>query len=159
MTEKIEEQVAALLRQHGLTIATAEATGCGLISFLLTEVPGSSRYFRGSVSPYGTGTKSRALGLDEEVVRRSGSVSREVAEAMAQGVRTLMEADIGLSETGMAGPTGGTPEHPVGLCWLALATGEGVISKEVVFQGDRHQNRQQMARAALSMVKEYLERG
>jgi nicotinamide mononucleotide (NMN) deamidase PncC len=165
----------AALSAKGLTLATAEATTGGLIGHLLTGIPGSSRVFRGGVAPYGNPMK-RAIGVPATVLAEHGAVSREAAEALATAVREWADADIGLAETGIAGPglrlsaaadaqdegprpsspPPAGPDRPAGLFWIALATADGVRSERFVFEGDRAENRQACAEAALSMLVEGL---
>jgi nicotinamide-nucleotide amidase len=150
------DAVAALLSQ-GLTLATAEATTGGLIGHLITGVPGSSKVFRIGVAPYWNDVKIR-LGVPESVLRDHGAVSREAAEALATAVRDWSGASIGLAETGIAGPAGGTDERPVGLFHIAIATNTGVTSERHLFASDRHGNRQACAEAALQLLIRTLDR-
>lgn len=145
----------AALKSRALTVAIAEATTGGLIGHLLTSIPGSSAVFRGGVAPYSNAMK-RAIGVSPELLAESGAVSREVAEALATAVRTWAGADIGLAETGIAGPTGGTPERPLGLFWIAVSDGHGVRIERFVFDGDRAGNHRSAAEAALRMVLDAL---
>jgi PncC family amidohydrolase len=144
------EAVAALAAK-GLTLATAEATTGGLIGHLLTEIPGSSHVFRGGVAPYGNSLK-RAIGIPASLLAEHGAVSREAAEALAIAVREWADTDIGLAETGIAGPGGAEPDRPAGLFWIALADAGGVRSERFVFGGDRSENRRACAEAALRML-------
>ena len=109
------------MAERGLTVAVAESCTGGLIAHRLTNVPGSSAYFLGGVVAYANEVKEGVLGVRSETLRRHGAVSQETALEMARGVRRLLGADIALSATGIAGPTGGTPEKPVGLVYVALA--------------------------------------
>jgi PncC family amidohydrolase len=144
-------EAVAALKARGLTIATAEATTGGLIGHLLTEVPGSSAVFRAGVAPYSKAAKQR-IGVPADVLADFGSVSREAAEALATAVREWAGADIALAETGIAGPTGGGPDRPVGLFWIAVAGPAGVHSERIVFDGDRTGNRRACAGGALRML-------
>jgi PncC family amidohydrolase len=141
----------ATLAAKGLTLATAEATTGGLIGHLVTEIPGSSRVFRGGIAPYSNSLK-QTIGVPASLLAEHGAVSRETAEAMASAVREWANADIGLAETGIAGPGGAAPDRPVGLFWIALATADGVRSERFVFAGDRSENRRACAEAALRML-------
>jgi nicotinamide mononucleotide (NMN) deamidase PncC len=165
----------AALTTKGLTLATAEATTGGLIGHLLTEIPGSSRVFRGGVAPYGNSLK-QAIGVPATLLTEHGAVSREAAEALATAVRDWADADIGLAETGIAGPVlrlsaaadaqderprpfsppPAGPDRPAGLFWIALATADGVRSERFIFEGDRAENRRACAEAALRMLIETL---
>ena len=153
----LEEAVGRLLAERGLTVAVAESCTGGLIAHRLTNVPGSSRYFLGGVVAYANEVKERVLGVRSETLRRYGAVSRETALEMAREVRRLLGADIALSATGIAGPTGGTPEKPVGLVYVALAAADCEQCRRHVWQGARLHNKEQTAEAALRMLLEYLE--
>lgn len=144
-------KAVAALKERGLTVATAEATCCGLIGELLTSVPGSSAVFVGGVAPYSNRVKQK-IGVPAGVLREHGAVSAEAAEALAAAVREWAGADVGLAETGIAGPGGGVPKRPVGLFFIAVATAEGVRSERFVFGGDRARNREACAEAALGML-------
>ena len=156
MEPGLAQELAVLLRERGLTIAAAESATGGLVSDLITNVPGSSDYFKGSVVAYDNEIKVRVLGVSRETLERHGAVSYQTAEEMADGVRKLMNADIGLSTTGIAGPAGATPEKPVGLFYIGLASALGTKAVEHVFGGDRLQNKKSAAEAALIMLKEHL---
>ena len=117
----LEEEVGALLRQKGLTLGVVESASGGLISHLITNVPGSSDYYKGSVTSYSNEVKIKIVGVKEATINRYGVVSAEVAEEMAQGGRKILGVDICLSDTGIAGPTGATPGKPVGLFFIGLA--------------------------------------
>lgn len=155
-TENLEVKVGSLLRQSGLTLAVAESCSGGLISHRVTNVPGSSDYYLGSVTAYAYEVKVRLLGVSWSTLEQFGAVSREVALEMAQGVRAALGADIGLSVTGIAGPGGGTPEKPVGLTWIGFSSPEHEEARRFVWQGDRLQVKEQSAEAALQMLVEYL---
>jgi nicotinamide-nucleotide amidase len=148
-------EVVAVLGRRGLTIATAEATTGGLIGHLLTGVPGSSAVFRAGVAPYSNAAK-RSLGVLAATLERAGAVSQETAEALAVAVRSWAGADIGLAETGIAGPGGGAEGRPVGLFWIAVALDGGVVSERRLFERDRSGNRLACAEAALRMVLDSL---
>lgn len=141
----------AALKERGVTVATAEATTCGLIGHALTEVPGSSAVFRAGAAPYANHAK-RQIGVPADVLETYGAVSREAAEALAIAVREWARTDIGVAETGIAGPTGGNAERPVGLFWIAVASADGVRSERHVFDGDRAENRQMCAEEALRLL-------
>ena len=153
----IEEEVGRLLRDKGLTIAVAEACTAGLVGSMLCSVPGSSRYFYGGVIAYTGGSKTRVLGVPEELLQRESSVSPEVAVEMARRARLLLDTDFGISITGIAGPTGGTTDKPIGLFYIAVAARDGhEATRELRWNGDRNANRERTARAALELAKSYL---
>jgi PncC family amidohydrolase len=153
---ELEKQVGELLSQRGWTLAVAESCTGGLIGHRITNVSGSSGYFEGGVISYSNEAKEQTLGVPHETLADHGAVSEEAALAMAQGVRRLFGTDIALSVTGIAGPTGGTPEKPVGLVYIGL-TAEGVeLCEKHIWEGDRAQNKQDSAEAALKLLAEYL---
>jgi PncC family amidohydrolase len=155
--ELLEAHVGALLRQRGLTLATAESCTGGLLGHRLTNVPGSSDYYLGGVVSYADAVKRALLGVEPEVLAREGAVSEAVARQMAAGVRRLLHADLGIGITGIAGPTGGTPGKPVGLVYIALAAeGTGRCERHL-WPYDRLGNKEASARRALRMLQEYLE--
>ena len=151
------ERVASLLKEKGLWIATAESCTGGLIGHKLTNIPGSSEYFKGGVISYGNEVKMKLLGVKEETLKKYGAVSEQTARVMAEGVKKLMDVNIAIATTGIAGPGGGTETKPVGLVYAALAHDDGVIVKKFVFNGAREENKESFANAALNMLLEYLE--
>lgn len=157
MEELPEVRLGSLLRRRKQTLAVAESCTGGLLSHRLTNVSGSSDYFLGGVVAYSNAAKQALLGVDASLLEREGAVSEAVAKEMASGVRRLFGADIGVGITGIAGPTGGTPEKPVGLVYIALAA-EGVVRCERhIWSHDRLGNKEASARRALEMLLEYLE--
>jgi PncC family amidohydrolase len=152
----LEEEVGALLHRRGLTLGVVESATGGLLSYLITGVPGSSDYYRGSVTTYSNEVKINAVGVNENTIRQHGVVSAQVAEEMASGGRKVLGVDICLADTGIAGPGGATPGKPVGLFYLGLSHEGGTCSRKHVFHGDRDQNRKDAAEAALSWLKEFL---
>ena len=152
----LEQEVGDLLRLKGLTLGTVESATGGLISHLITSVPGSSDYYKGSVIAYSNEIKIKIVGVREDTIARHGAVSHQVAEEMAREGRKKLAVDICLADTGIAGPAGSTPEKPVGLFYLGLAHKEGTFSRKRTFQGDREQNKQSATGAALGWLKEYL---
>ena len=153
---RLEEEIATLLKEQGLTIAVAESASGGLISHLITNVPGSSDYFKGSVVAYANEVKVEVLGVKRKTVESYGAVSEQTAEEMALGVRMLLGADIGLSDTGIAGPTGGDAEKPVGLFYIGFSSELGTWAARHVFEGGRLENKRAAAEAALDMLREHL---
>lgn len=155
----IEEEVGDALRKRGLTLATAESCTGGLVGHRITNVSGSSDYYKGGVIAYANEVKEKHLHVALEILEEKGAVSAECAREMASGVRTLLSSDIGISTTGIAGPTGGTPEKPVGLVYIALATKEYVDYEKHIFHKDREGNKREAADAALEMLKRYILEG
>ena len=152
----LEQEIGQLLRQKGLTLGAVESATGGLISHLITNIPGSSDYFKGSVTAYSNEAKIKIVGVKADTINRYGAVSPQVAEEMAQGCRKILAADVCLADTGIAGPTGATPEKPPGLFYLGLSHLAGTYSRRHIFQGDREQNKRLAAEAALGWLKEYL---
>ena len=157
--ECIEDVTGKLLRAKGYTVAVAESCTGGLLSARLTDIPGSSAYFMGGVVAYDNETKKRILGVREEILREKGAVSFQTAVAMAEGVRRLLSTDAGIGITGIAGPSGGTPEKPVGLVYVAVAVPGKTVVKKYLFSGGRFAVRQGAANAALKMLRDLLESG
>ena len=156
--ELLEITAGVLLRQRSLRLAVAESCTGGLIGHRLTNIPGSSDYYMGSVTAYAYEAKVRLLGVSWSSLEKYGAVSQEVAIEMARGLRTSLDADIGLSVTGIAGPGGGTPEKPVGLTWIGFSSPDGEEARQFVWQGDRLQVKEQSAEAALRLLVEYLQK-
>ena len=152
----LEIQVGELLRQHGLRLAVAESCTGGLIGHRLTNVAGSSTYYMGSVTAYAYEAKVRLLNVRWETLEKHGAVSGETVIEMARGVRHALAADVGLSVSGIAGPGGGTPEKPVGTVWIGLSSPEDEFAELFVWQGDRIQNKEHSAEAALQLLADYL---
>jgi PncC family amidohydrolase len=155
--ETHEARIVWLLTERGKTIAVAESCTGGLIGHLFTNVPGSSRCFIGGVAAYHGRAKIALLGVPEETLRTYGGVSAEAATAMAAGVRERLNADIGIGVTGIAGPTGGSPEKPIGTVYLALVTRDGAtVAIREHFQGSREAYKDQTAERALRLIEENL---
>ena len=135
------------------TLAVAESCTGGLIGHRLTQVSGSSDYFLEGAATYSNEAKHKRLGVEQELLDKYGAVSREIALAMAEGIRTTAGAGIGLAVTGIAGPTGGTEQKPVGLTFIALS--DAVLSdcREFVFHQDRGRNKERAAQAALHLLR------
>lgn len=140
-----------------MTFASAESCTGGNIAHLITLIPGSSEVFRGAAVTYATPTKTKVIGVPAAMIDEFGVVSREVAESMAQGVRRLMESDFGVATTGVAGPSGGTEETPVGTVCMALATPQGVSSQCCHFDGDRQSVINQATQAVYKMLYDWME--
>ena len=153
----IEKEIGDLLRQKGLTLGTVESATGGLISHLITSVPGSSGYFKGAVVSYANETKMKVIGVKEATLKKYGSVSSRVAEEMARGGRGVLDVDICVADTGIAGPGGATPGKAVGLFYIGLSHTSGTFNRKHEFHGTRDENKQNAALAALTWVEEYLE--
>jgi len=151
--DELEHAVARLLEGKGATLALAESCTGGMISAALTSIPGISRFYLAGIVCYSNESKVRELGVAEELIRQHGAVSEEVARAMAEGARKLTGADYALSVTGIAGPSGGTPEKPVGLVHMALASREGTVARKAIIKGDRHFVRELSTKSALNLLR------
>lgn len=156
--ETIDTVVARLFRERELTLALAESCTGGLIAKRITDLPGSSAYFSQGIVAYANEAKERLLGVPRELLLNFGAVSREVAEAMANGVRERAGCDLGLAVTGVAGPDGGSEEKPVGTVYIALADAEGCRVERFRFGGSRDKVRIRTAVMALDWLRHRLAR-
>ena len=148
----VEASIGRAAATRGLTIAAAESCTGGLIGHRLTNHPGSSAYFTGGIIAYANEAKERLLSVRHETLMAHGAVSAETALEMATGVRTLLATSIGLSVTGIAGPAGGSDDKPVGLTFVALCGPEVQTVERHLFGGDREQNKESAADAALQLL-------
>jgi nicotinamide-nucleotide amidase len=155
--QNIAAEIFALLQKNRLTLGAVESATGGLISHLLTNIPGISEYYKGSVTAYANETKMSVVGVDARALNEYGAVSAQVAEQMAAGGRKTLNVGICVADTGIAGPGGATPGKPVGLFYLGLACGSRVMSRRHVFSGSREEIKSAAAETALIWVKEYLE--
>jgi PncC family amidohydrolase len=155
--DALELTVGRLLQRRGVTLAVAESCTGGLIGHRITNVPGSSAYYRGSITAYSYDAKELILHVRHDTLYQYGAVSEWTAREMAQGVRRAFRADVGLAVTGIAGPGGGMPEKPVGLVYIALATPDGEWVERQVWTGNRLENKEHSAEAALDLLCRYLE--
>jgi len=151
----VQRVLDALAERH-LTLAVAEGDTGGLLLEWLTAVPGSSAVVLGGLVAYHDNLKRQLLGVEAETLQRHGAVSAAAVEAMASGVRRLVGADLGVATTGIAGPGGATPSKPVGLAFVAAVGAERVLVREHCWQGERANNRQSSAHAALQLALELL---
>lgn len=154
--KRIEQEVFDLLREKKMTFASAESCTGGNIAHCITLIPGSSEVFRGGAVTYATPTKTKVLGVPAKTIERHSVVSREVVEAMAKGTRKLMEADFGIATTGVAGPSGGTEQNPVGTVWIGIATPSGVSAQCFHFGKGRRKVISQATKAAYGMLRDAL---
>jgi len=159
---ELEAEIAQLIREYQaqtgklLVIGTVESATGGRIADRITNVPGSSDYFKGSVVAYSNEVKIALLGVKKATIENYGAVSEQTALEMARGGRKLLNVDICVSDTGVAGPSGGTLEKPVGLFYLGLAARDESLSQKHAFPGNREKNKQDAGEAALNMLKQYL---
>jgi nicotinamide-nucleotide amidase len=153
----VDDQVAELLRRKAQTIATAESCTGGLLATRLTEKAGASDYVKGGIVVYSNETKTAQAGVPAELIDRCGAVSAEVAEALAEGARAKLGADVGVGVTGIAGPGGGTEEKPVGLVWLSVATADDPpLTRSVNLPGSRADVRDRTTTVAMHLVRRAL---
>lgn len=154
--ETLEGIVVEKLMRRGLTLAIAESCTGGLIADRITDVPGCSAVFLAGVVSYSNSAKARLLEVPEQLIIEHGAVSEPVAAAMAEGARKATGAGIGVSTTGIAGPSGATPEKPVGLVYIGLSSDNGNVVQRYQFGGTRRDVKQRAAQAALEMLRLYL---
>jgi PncC family amidohydrolase len=149
---ELARTVGERLRRAGWHVATAESCTGGLVGHLLTEIAGSSEYYQGGVVSYDNAVKRDLLGVNPATLQSAGAVSEACAREMAAGARRLLGTEVAVSTTGIAGPGGGSPEKPVGLVYVAVATPRGTRCERYVFGTDRSANKEQAARAALELL-------
>lgn len=154
--EPLEEVVARLLKERGQTIAISESCTGGYISNLLTNISGSSNYYERGIISYSNASKVELLKVNEDTISRYGAVSLEVARQMAEGVKSISGTDIGLSVTGIMGPTGASINKPIGLVYIGICDDKVCTAKKFNFGDDRIRNKQRAAQAALDMVRRYI---
>ncbi|PKN10835.1 MAG: competence/damage-inducible protein A [Deltaproteobacteria bacterium HGW-Deltaproteobacteria-5] len=155
--QTLEEIIARAMTEKKLTIAVAESCTGGLIANRLTDVSGSSVYFERGLVTYSNEAKISMLNVPADIIEKHGAVSEETARLMAEGVRKIANTDIGLSTTGIAGPTGGSKEKPVGTVYVALADGNRTVCRHHAFRWDRTRNKLVSSEVALMMLKNYLQ--
>jgi nicotinamide-nucleotide amidase len=155
--ERLESIVGKLLAEKGWKLALAESCTGGLVAHRITEIPGSSNYFERGVVTYSNPSKTELLGVSPDLLKKFGAVSAEVAGAMAEGVKNNSGVEIGLSTTGIAGPTGGSPEKPVGLVYFGLAVPEGVFTRKELLFGGRERIKIFASEVALDWLRRYLQ--
>lgn len=152
-----EERIATLLKEHQLTITTAESCTGGLIAATLINVPGISSQFEEGYITYSNEAKEKLLGVSHDTLQQFGAVSPQTAEEMAAGAKKAANADISIVSTGIAGPDGGTAEKPVGLVYLGCCYRGQVKVEKHIFSGDRRKVREASVQAALELVEKTIE--
>ena len=150
LTSKLLESLS------GKTLATAESCTGGMIGAYITAVPGSSAVYKGGIISYTNEIKQNLLGVDKTLLEKEGAVSAPVAKAMAEGARRALRADIAVSVTGLAGPSGDEFGNPVGTVYIGYADERQCVSRHFVFHGDRDSVREQATDAALAVILEYV---
>ncbi len=154
--QKTQLQISRWLEIEELTVGFVESATGGLISSMMTNVPGSSVYYKGSLICYSNKLKNKLAGVKTETLEKFGAVSAEVAVEMALGGREVLEIDICLADTGIAGPGGGSQDKPVGLAYIAVADKCGTVTRRIMSHGTRRENKTRFATEALQMLHDYL---
>ena len=155
--DTLEVSLGKLLKEKGLTLATAESCTGGYVAHLVTSVSGSSAYFMGSVVSYANEVKTNQLGVKVETLKAHGAVSEQTVQEMVAGALDLLGTDIAVATSGIAGPTGGTPEKPVGTIWLAVGNKERIVTQKLSLGKNRMRNIQYTAKRALNAVRLFAE--
>lgn len=150
--DTLESAVGDLLKAYGKTLSTAESCTGGMISSLITSVPGSSEYFLGSVTSYANGVKENVLRVPAEIIAEHGAVSSECVAAMAEGVRRITSSDYSVATSGIAGPGGGSEEKPVGTVWIGVSSDNGTETFRLKFNSDRKRNIERFSSSALHIL-------
>jgi PncC family amidohydrolase len=156
MHERREVYLGEQLSALGLTLSVAESFTGGMIAHVITNAPGSSRYFQGGVIAYANEIKMEILGVAEQTLIDHGAVSRETVLEMAKGVRMALGTDIGISSSGIAGPDGGSPEKPVGLAWIGLSAAQKEYAEQFIFEGNRLEIKAQAVQTAIDRLINFL---
>ncbi|HTZ38519.1 MAG TPA: nicotinamide-nucleotide amidohydrolase family protein, partial [Syntrophales bacterium] len=154
--DTLEGMIGALLTEKKLTISVAESLTGGLVTDRITNVPGSSAYFERGVVTYSNRSKTELLGVPEAVIREHGAASKEVAILMAEGVRRASGTDIGVSTTGIAGPSGGTEKKPVGTVFVAVSDGKRTLCRDFLFKWERRRIKEITTQWALELTRRFL---
>jgi PncC family amidohydrolase len=147
-----EEELGELLRTKSMTLAVAESCTGGLVSDMITNVPGSSMYFLAGLVTYSNDSKIDLLGVSRETLESYGAVSEQVVIEMARGVRKTTGADIGAAVTGIAGPDGGTKQKPVGLIYFAVDDGKAILADRAFLSGDRREVKRSSSRRLIEII-------
>lgn len=154
--ERLAKDIGTLLREKGLTLSIAESCTGGLVSNLITSIPGSSAYFQGGIIAYSNRIKKELLRVPEETLKKFGAVSEEVAKGMANSIRELMKTDIGISTTGIAGPGGGSERKPVGMVIFGVDIKGKITTNTEYYKPPRERIKMQAATALLKILKDNL---
>jgi nicotinamide-nucleotide amidase len=154
--EPLEVVIGKLLKEKGRSVCSAESCTCGNIAHMLTSIPGSSLYYKGSVIAYDNNVKQELLNVPAEIIEKSGAVSEEAVSKMAEGARKLLKTDFSVATSGIAGPDGGTESKPVGTIWIAIASERGVVTEKHIFGSDRKVNITRFSVAALNLLRKQI---
>ena len=157
MPESLEVRLGQLFEGSELWLAVTESSTGGLLGHMITNVPGSSTYFRGGVIAYANEVKADVLGVSSQTLDTFGAVSKETVIEMARGVRKILDSDIGVAISGIAGPGGGTDEKPVGTTVIGMSALEREATRMFVFKGERMEIKTQAVQAAMQLVIDFLE--
>jgi len=152
----LQAAVGRMLKTRGRTVATAESCTGGNIAHLLTSIPGSSQYFKGSVVSYANEVKEKILNVSAETFTSVGAVSEETVRQMVQGVLPLMDTDYAIATSGIMGPDGGTPEKPVGTVWIAVGDRQRILAQKFYFRFDRERNIELASTNALNLLRKFI---
>ena len=152
----MEKEIVSLLKKNQMTVTTAESCTGGLIASRIVNVSGASEVFMEGYITYANASKEKILGVKHETIEEYGVVSSETAKEMAEGAKRVAEADVAISVTGIAGPSGGTKEKPVGLVYIGCASELKIDVRRFVFEGNRDQVREQAVAQALSFLRDTL---
>ncbi|MFQ5952744.1 MAG: CinA family protein [Candidatus Omnitrophota bacterium] len=147
-----EVLIAEAFKEKGKTLAVAESCTGGLISHRITNIPGSSDYFKGGVVAYSNDVKTFLLYVSQGILEKHGAVSSQAAGAMAKGAKNALDADFAAAITGIAGPTGGSAEKPVGLAYIAFASDKDIKTKKILLEGNRESLKEQFTQATLNFI-------
>jgi nicotinamide-nucleotide amidase len=154
--ETLQHIVGQLLLESNQTLAIAESCTGGFVSHLITSIPGSSAYFKGGIITYANEIKTQELSIPAAIINQHGAVSSEVVELMAKEIKNKFKTDYAIATSGIAGPSGGSAEKPVGTIWIAIATQQQVITQKFLFGGTREQNIERTAQTALNMLRKHI---
>ncbi len=154
-TDALLKELDLAIVRSGLTVGVVESASGGLVSHLITSIPGCSQYYKGSVTSYSNEVKIGVVKVNRDTIARYGAVSEQVSREMAQGGRNLLAVNICLADTGIAGPAGALPDKPVGLFYIGLADKEGAYSRRYQFTGTREEIKLSAAYAVLKWMREY----
>jgi len=154
---RLEEKIAQALLKRQKTLSIAESCTGGLLTHRLTNISGSSGFLMATIVSYSNESKVKLLKVPAQLIKNHGAVSLPVAQNMAEGVRKLLNTDFGISITGIAGPTGGTPQKPVGLTFIGISTRRKTICQQHIFKGSRLRVKEQAAERALELLLKLIE--